>query len=73
MGDSCCGLTEYTSLHVNLYSAPTEERSIAISVSVCLCVCVCLYVRDHIFGPTRPIFTKFLAHVTSAVAPPLAA
>ena len=23
-------------------------------------VCVCLSVRDHIFGATRPIFTKFL-------------
>ena len=26
---------------------------------VCLCVCVCLSVRDHIFGTTRAIFTKF--------------
>jgi len=33
-------------------------------------VCVFLYVRDHIFGRTRPIFTKFLVHVTYAVAPP---
>ena len=34
-----------------------------MSVSVCVCV-VCLSVRDHIFGTTRPIFTKFLVHVT---------
>jgi len=33
----------------------------------CVCVCIrrvrlsmCLSVRDHIFGTTRPIFTKFL-------------
>jgi len=35
-----------------------------ISVSVCVSVCVCLSVRDHIFGTTRPIFTKLFAHVT---------
>ena len=29
---------------------------------VCVCVCVC--VRDHIFGTTRPIFTKFFVHLT---------
>ena len=27
-------------------------------------VCVCLSVRDHIFGTTRPIFTRFFAHAT---------
>ena len=32
-----------------------------MSVSVCLFMCVSI--RDHIFG-TRPIFTKFFAHVT---------
>jgi len=37
------------------------ERSIVMSVSVC--VSVSLYVRDHIFGTTRPIFTIF-ARVT---------
>ena len=34
---------------------------------VCLSVlraCVCLYVHDHIFGITRPIFTKISLHVT---------
>ena len=29
---------------------------------MCVCVCV-LSVRDHVFGPARPIFTNFL-HVT---------
>jgi len=37
---------------------PTKgERSIVMSVSVCLCV----FVRDHIFGSKRPIFTNFCA------------
>ena len=40
------------------YSAPIVEQSIVVSVHVCVCVCVCLSVRDHIFGTTRPIFTK---------------
>ena len=31
-----------------------------------VCVCVCLSVRDHIFGTTRPIFTKFFVLVTYA-------
>jgi len=35
---------------------PIGQRSIVMSVSVCLCVSV----HDHIFGTTRPIFTKFL-------------
>jgi len=30
-----------------------------MSVSVCLSVCLCSFVRDNIFGTTRPIFTKF--------------
>jgi len=30
---------------------------------VCVCVCVCLSVRDHIFRTTRPIYSKFFAHV----------
>ena len=34
-----------------------------MSVSVCLSVCLCLSVHDHTFGTTRPIFTKFFAHV----------
>ena len=28
-----------------------------------LSVSVCVFVRDHIFGTTRPIFAKFFAHV----------
>jgi len=35
-----------------------DER-VCLSVSVCVCLCV----RDHIFGTTRPIFTKFFVHV----------
>ena len=35
-----------------------------MSVSVCVRVCVCFYVRDHIFGTTPPIFTKFFLPVT---------
>jgi len=42
------------------------ERSTVMSVSVCLSVC--LSVRDHIFGTTRPIFTKFLRSLPMAVA-----
>jgi len=33
-----------------------------MSVSVCLSVCV--FVRNHNLGTTRPIFTKFLVHVS---------
>jgi len=40
---------------------PIGKRSSVISVSVCLCVC--LYVRDHISGTTRPIFTNFFTHI----------
>ena len=45
---------------------PIGERSIVTSVSVCLSVCV--FVRDHIFGTTRPIFTNFLCLLSMAVA-----
>jgi len=47
---------------------------------VCVCVrvrvrararaCVCLSVLDHIFGTTRPIFTKFLCMLPMAVSWP---
>jgi len=37
-------------------------RSIVMSVSVCLCMR--LSIRDHVSETTRPIFTKFLVHVT---------
>jgi len=43
-----------------VHPPPIGERSIVMSVSVC----VCLSVRDHIFGTTRPIFTKFFVRVT---------
>jgi len=33
-------------------------------MNVSVCLCVCLSVHDHIFGTTRPIFTKFFVHVT---------
>ena len=36
----------------------------------CVCVCVCLSVLDHIFGTTRPIFTKFLCMLPMAVSWP---
>ena len=35
-------------------------------MSVSMRLCVCLSVCDHIFGTTRPIFTKFCEHVTCA-------
>ena len=35
-----------------------------MSVFVCLCVCLCACLSAIIFGTTRPIFTKFLMHVT---------
>ena len=40
---------------------PIGEPSVVMSI-VCLsvCVCVCLFIRDHLFGTTRPTFTKFL-------------
>ena len=38
------------------------ERDIVMSVSVCV------FARDHIFGTTRPIFTKFLCMLLMAVA-----
>jgi len=33
-------------------------------MSVSVCLFVCLSVRDHIFGITRPIFTRVLMHVS---------
>jgi len=35
---------------------------------VCVSVCVCSFVRDHIFGTTRPIFTSLLRMLPVAVA-----
>jgi len=47
---------------------PTGEWSIVMVVCVCVCVCVCVFVRDHIFGTTRRIFTTFLCMLPIAVA-----
>jgi len=41
------------------------ERSIVMSVSICVCV---FFVREHIFGTTRPNFTNFLCMLPMAVA-----
>jgi len=38
-----------------------ERVCLSVSLSVRVCVCVCPPVRDHIFGTTRPVFTKFCA------------
>ena len=61
---------------------PIAQRSIVMSVSVCLSVClsvcvwvcVCSSVRDHIFGPTRPIFTNSFraCYLWPRLGPPLA-
>jgi len=45
------------------YSAPNTGAEYC-DERVCLSVCLCLFVRDHIFGTTSPIFTNFL-HVTN--------
>ena len=37
-------------------------------MSVSVCVCVCLSVRDYISRTTRPIFTKFLCVLPTAMA-----
>jgi len=44
------------------YSASIGERSIVMCVPVS--ACVCLSVRDHVFGTTGPILTKFSVLVT---------
>ena len=35
-------------------------------ISVSVCVSLCLSFHDHIFGTTRPIFTKFFVHMAVA-------
>ena len=42
-----------------IITPPVGERSIVMSVSVCVCV----FVRDHIFGTTRLIFTTYFGRV----------
>ena len=36
----------------------------AVSVYLFVGLSVCLFIHDCISGTTRPIYTKFLAHVT---------
>jgi len=59
-------VNKFLSLSLFLSGNPIGKRSIVMSVSVCLSVCVpvCLYVRNHIFITTSPIFTKNFVHVT---------
>jgi len=33
-------------------------------MSVSVCLCVCLFVHDHTYRTTRPIFTNFFVRVT---------
>ena len=45
----------------DFYSAPDRgaefcDERVCVCVCVCVSVCVYLFVRDHIFGTTRPIF-----------------
>ena len=60
-------------LDVLVTPPPIGQRSIVMSVSVCLSVCV--FVRDHIFGTARSIFTKFFCacYLWQWLGPPLAA
>jgi len=39
---------------------------LSVCLSVCLSVSLCLSVYDHIFGTSRPIFTKFFMLVSYA-------
>jgi len=56
------------------YSAPVEERSIAISLSVCVFASVCVSVREHISGTAGPIFMKFVVQIPWPwLGPPLVA
>ena len=47
----------------DIYSA-ADKRAAYCDERVCLFLCVYLSLRGHIFGTTRPIFTKFFVHVT---------
>ena len=49
-------------VYVIYYSAPDRRvQSTVMSASVCLSVSLSVFVRDHIFRTTRPIFTYFCA------------
>ena len=43
------------------------SKSVYVCVCVCVCLSVCLSVREHIFGATYAIFTKFLCMLLMAV------
>jgi len=47
----------------DIYSA-ADKGAAYCDERVCLFLCVYLSLRGHIFGTTRPIFTKFFVHVT---------
>ena len=49
-------------LKLKLKCSAPKKRTEYCDGRVCLCVCVCLSVRDHIFGPTLPIFANFFAN-----------
>ena len=48
-------------LYASVYNYSARDRGVEYYDER---VCVCLSVRDHIFGTTSPIFTKFSMHVT---------
>ena len=60
----CVCACEAVVADVSLLRHQIGKRSIVMSVSVCLCVCVCLFVHDHIFGTTHPIFIIIFVPVT---------
>jgi len=52
-------------VNISIYSAPDRaaqycDERVCLSLSLSPCF---FSVRDHIFGPTRPIFTKFFLRV----------
>ena len=58
-----------TFMDVANYCAPDSGAEYCDErVCLSLCVSVCVFVRDHIFGNARPIFTKFLCILPMAVA-----
>ena len=55
------------SRHCYYSPPPIRERSIVITVRVCVraCMCECVFVcLSAIISITRPIFTKFIVHIT---------
>jgi len=59
------GDTRWNARSVNavIVTSPAEAVAKYCVEHVSVCVCVCLFVRDHISGATRAIFTKFSTHV----------